>query len=137
MIELLDGTTFEGSISYHRNEICIRMAVSCAAEQMLNLIDVSRTQTITEHYQLRDVIYHGFTRFGQVRITEDGYALFYLTGQKDSKIEEKWNVPEEYLPEEWRKGDDIQNGSKKDIGSGTGNVDVAEHGEPASIDTGE
>lgn len=137
MIELLDGTKFDGSISHYMNEIWIRMTVPCAAEQMLNLIDPSKTQTITEHYKLRDILYHGFTKFGQVRITEDKYALFYLTGQEDSSIEEKWNVPEEYLPEEWRKADDIQNGSEQDLGSGTGNIDVAEHSESASVDSGE
>ena len=130
VVELADGTRFEGVISHYRNEIWIQMTAACAAAQMLNLIDKTKTKRIIQHLAASDVIYTGFTGFGEVRIREDGDALFYLVGDENSTIEKKWLVEDVYLPEELRK-DNIQNGSEQDVGSGGDHLDTAQDSEPA------
>lgn len=129
-IELADGTIFEGEISYYRNEIWIRATVAILTQQMLNLIDSTKTQVIIQHQIAKDITYTGFTHFGEVRIKDDGSAIFYLVGDEDSTIKEKWNIEDIYLPKELRE-EQIQNGSEQDIGSSTGDSEPAELSEPA------
>lgn len=123
-IELANGITFEGSVSKYIQTIWIRMTTAVVTEQLLNLIVPENTDTITEHWPAQDIIYHHYTHFGEVKLQEDGTALFYLTGGEDAYVEKKWTVPEQYLPEGLR-GGNIQNGREQDLGSG------ADHAEPA------
>lgn len=129
-IELADGTVFDGEITHYRNEIWVRATVVVMTQQMLNLIDKSKTKTIVQHLIAKDIIYTGFTVFGEVRIKDDGSAIFYLVGDENSTIEEKWNIPEIYLPKEFGK-EQNQNGSEQDIGSSTSDGESGEISESA------
>lgn len=101
LIELKDGTQFEGQISRMREQIMIQMTLECGAQQFLNLTDPAKTAEIIEHLPAKDRIYSGYTVFGQVKLTTGKQAQFYLVGH-NAKVEEQWTVPEEYLPEELR-----------------------------------